>query len=69
MDAACRLTRRTESREAIINMSAQDTTPLHALSTAVLMASTASNPLAELRLGPANFSLSLPSNKTDPSQP
>lgn len=64
-----RLTKRTESRVAIVSISAHDTIPLHALSTAVLMVSTTSNPLAELRFGNASFSLSSPSRNMDPSQP
>lgn len=63
------LTKRTESCAAMARMSAHETTPLHELSTAVLMASTTSNPLAELMLGKANFSPSFPSNKIDASQP
>jgi hypothetical protein len=51
------------------NISAQDTTPLHALSTELLIRSTTSNPLAEFWLGGANFSPSLPSNSIDASQP
>jgi hypothetical protein len=37
----------TESRAAMASISAQDTTPGHSLSTALLMSSTTSNPLAE----------------------
>jgi len=64
-----KLTRRTESRAAMASISAQDTTPLHWLSTAVFIASTTSNPLAEFMLGKANFSPSFPSSRTDASQP
>lgn len=64
-----KLTKRTESLEAMANISAQDTTPLHWLSTAAFIVSRTSNPLAEFRLAKANFSLSLPSNSTDASQP
>ena len=52
------------------SISAHDTTPLHVLSTALFIESTTSNPLAELLLPRANFSVLLsPSNKTDASQP
>lgn len=51
------------------SISAHETTPLHALSTALLIASTTSKPLAEFKLGNANFSPSVPSRRTDPSQP
>lgn len=63
------LTRRTESRAAMASMSAQETTPGHALSTELFIVSTTSNPLTEFKLGKADFSPSLPSSKTDPSQP
>lgn len=63
------LTKRVESRAAKASMSAQDTTPLHWLSTADFIASTTSNPLAEFKLAAENFSTSVPSSKTDPSQP
>ena len=51
------------------SISAHDTTPLHALSTELLILSTTSNPLTEFMLGKANFSPSLESNSTDASQP
>ena len=51
------------------SMSAQETTPGHALSTELFIVSTTSNPLTEFKLGKADFSPSLPSSKTDPSQP
>lgn len=63
------LTKSTESLAAMAKISAHDTTPLHWRSTAVFIASITSNPRAEFRLGAANFSLSLPSNNTDASQP
>lgn len=65
------LTKRTESLAAMANISAQDTTPVHALSTALFMESITSNPLAEFRFGTANFSLVVlfPSKSTDPSHP
>lgn len=63
------LTKRTESRAAMVRMSAQETTPLHELSTALLIASITSNPLTELLFGKAVFSPSLPSSKTDASHP
>ena len=64
------ITRRTESLAAMANISAQETTPLHALSTELLIVSTTSNPLAEFRLGRADFSTSPPpSSNIDPSQP
>lgn len=66
---SCKLTKSTESRAAIASRSAHDTTPGHALSTELLILSTTSNPLIEFKLGRANFSPSLPSNSTDPSQP
>ncbi|RZR82645.1 hypothetical protein BHM03_00009099 [Ensete ventricosum] len=53
-------------------MSAQETTPRHASSTALLMASITSKPRADLALGTASFSLtmvSLLSNNTDASHP
>lgn len=52
------------------NISAQDTTPLHASSTEFLIVSITSNPLTEFKLGVASFSLSSsPSSKIEPSQP
>lgn len=52
------------------NISAQDTIPLHELSTEVLILSMTSNPLAEFLLGVANFSpSSSPSSRIEPSQP
>jgi len=54
----------------MVRISAHETTPLHALSTAVFILSITSNPLTELILGRADFSLSAPpSNNIDPSQP
>jgi len=51
-------------------ISAQETTPLHALSTELLIVSTTSYPLTEFRLGIADFSTSAPpSSSIDPSQP
>lgn len=64
-----KLTKSTESLAATASISAHDTTPAHALSTALFIASITSNPLAEFKLGTANFSLSLPSNSNDASQP
>lgn len=64
------ITRTTESLAAMANISAQETVPLHALSTALLIVSTTSNPLTEFRFGTANFSPVLsPSSSIDPSQP
>lgn len=67
------LTATTESRAATARMSAHDTTgPPQASSTADLILSTTSNPLTELLLGTANFSLTnsgLESKRLDPSQP
>jgi hypothetical protein len=59
----------TESRAAMASISAQDTTPGHSLSTAFLISSTTSNPLAELLLEMEIFSPSRASNSIDPSQP
>ena len=59
----------TESRATRASISAQDTTPGHALSTVLLIPSTTSNPLTEFKLERANFSPPLTSNNTDPSQP
>lgn len=64
-----RPTKSTESLAAMASKSAQDTTPGHAVSTAFFTVSITSNPLAELTLAAPSFSLSLPSNKTDPSHP
>jgi hypothetical protein len=53
-------------------ISAQETTPGQTFSTAVLMSSTTGNPSTESLLGPASFSLSMPSalsSKMEPSQP
>jgi hypothetical protein len=53
-------------------ISAQETTPGQTFSTAVLMSSTTVNPSTESLLGPASFSLSMPSalsSKMEPSQP
>lgn len=64
------ITRSTESLAAMANISAQETTPLHALSTELLIVSTTSYPLTEFRLGIADFSASPPpSSSIDPSQP
>ena len=51
------------------SISAQDTTPLHSYSTALLISSTTSNPLTEFKLEKETFSPSLTSNSIDPSQP
>lgn len=64
-----RHTKSTASLAAIASISAHETTPLHALSTAVLMVSTTSKPLAEFKFAPANFSPSVPSRRTDASHP
>ena len=63
------LTKRTESRAARASISAQETTPLHSSSTALLIVSITSKPLAEFKFPAPSFSLSSPSNRTDPSQP
>lgn len=66
------LTMTTESREATAKMSAQETTPGHAFSTADLMLSTTSNPLTEFRFGRAPFSPvndDVSSRRIDPSHP
>ena len=67
------LTATTESLAATANMSAQETTGLpHASSTASLISSTTSNPLAEFLFGFAFFSLSIEgveSRRIEPSQP
>lgn len=68
----CILTRTTESLAAIARMSAQDTTPGHAFSTAVFILSMTSNPLAEFKLAFAVFSpvkLEVSSKSNEPSQP
>ena len=63
-------TRWTESLATMANISAQDTTPLHELSTELLILSMTSNPLAEFLFGVANFSISSsPSSRIEPSQP
>jgi hypothetical protein len=65
-------TNTTDCSAAMARMSAQETVPLHALSTADLILSTTSKPLRELLLGPAVFSpvkLAVSSKRTDPSQP
>ena len=59
----------TESRAAMASISAQDTTPLHSYSTALLISSTTSNPLTQFKLEKETFSPSLTSNSIDPSQP
>jgi hypothetical protein len=59
----------TESQAAMASISAQDTTPGHSRSTAPLIISTTSNPLAELLLEVEFFSPSHASNSIDPSQP
>ena len=59
----------TGPRAAMANISAQDTTPGHSLSTVLLISSTTSNPLAELLLEMEIFSPSRASNSIDPSQP
>jgi hypothetical protein len=58
-----------QSRASIASISAQDSTPGHSLSTALLISSTTSNPLAELLLEMEIFSPSCASNSIDPSQP
>ena len=64
-----KLTMTTESRAAMASISAQDTTPGHSLSIALLISSTTSYPLAELLLEVEIFSPSSASNSIDPSQP
>lgn len=66
------LTMTTESLAETAKMSAHDTTPGHAFSTAVFILSMTSNPLAEFRLGFAVFSpvkLDVSSNSNEPSHP
>jgi len=64
------ITRSTESLAAMASISAQETTPLHALSTELLIVSTTSYPLTEFLLGIADFSASSPPSRSiDPSQP
>lgn len=66
------LTIETESRAETAKISAHETTPGHAFSTADLMLSTTSNPLAEFRLGTAPFSPlieEVSSRRIDPSHP
>ena len=58
-----------ESRAAMARISTHDTTPRHALSTALLISSTTSNPLTEFKWEIENFSPPLTSNSSDPSQP
>jgi len=67
-----KLTANDASRAATASMSAQDTTPGQTFSTSDFALSMISNPLTELTLGSALFSLSivgLSSNKIDASQP
>lgn len=67
-----KLTITTESRAAMVTISAHETTPGHAFSTLVFILSTTSNPLSELLLGPAVFSPvkdEVSSRRTDPSHP
>lgn len=62
----------TESRAVMASISAQETAPGQAFSTADLMLSMTSNPRAELRLGTAFFSPvkdDVSSSRTDPSHP
>lgn len=62
----------TQSRATIVMISAQDTTPGHAFSNRALIVSMTSNPLAELRLIMADFSLlevGVSSSKIDASHP
>lgn len=62
----------TESLAAMARMSAQDTTPGHALSTWAFILSMTSNPLAEFLLGTAFFSpvmLDVSSRSREPSHP
>lgn len=66
------LTIATESAAAMARISAQDTTPGHAVSTADFILSITSNPRAEFLLGIAFFSpvkLDVSSNRIDPSHP
>lgn len=66
------LTKTTESLAVIAKISAQDTTPGHTFSTAVLIRSMTSKPLRELLFGLAVFSplkVGVSSNNTDASQP
>lgn len=67
-------TKETADSAARARMSAQDTTPGHEFSTAVLMLSTTSKPRVEFVFGAASFSLwmlllLLLSSKIEPSQP
>ena len=65
-------TRTTESRAAMVTISAQDTTPLQTASNRVLMLSITSYPLTEFAFGPAVFSPvndEVSSNSIDPSHP
>lgn len=62
----------TESRAAMARMSAHETMPGQAFSTAVFISSITSNPLAEFLLGFAFFSpvkLAVSSSSNDPSHP
>lgn len=62
----------TESLAVMAIMSAHETTPGQAFSTAVFIWSITSNPLSEPLLGAAVFSpvkLEVSSSKTDPSHP
>lgn len=66
------LTLTTESLAEMARISAQDTTPGHAASTADLMLSITSNPRAEFLLGFAFFSpvkLDVSSSRIEPSHP
>jgi hypothetical protein len=66
------LTVTTESRAAIANISAHETTPGHTFSTADLILSITSNPLTEFRFGAAFFSpikLDVSSRRMEPSHP
>ena len=53
------ITRTTESRAAIVRISAQDTVLGHAFSSSLFISSITSNPLAEFLFGPDPFSLTM----------
>lgn len=62
----------TASLAVMAKMSAHETTPGHAFSTAAFILSTTSNPLTEFLLGVAVFSpvnVDVSSSNNDPSQP
>ena len=65
-------TKETEIWDAMVRISAQETTPGQTFSSAVLMSSTTEYPSAEFIFGFASFSLTMPSalsSNIDPSQP